>query len=86
MPAMPITAFLGNENFDAETKRAMGVAFERACQTLGLIDKTDPATRLLAEKVIDAAKAGERDVETLYNTALASARGPPDPPGRRDAA
>jgi len=56
----------------------MHVAFERARATLGLADKHDPATRLLTEKVIEAARSGERDAARLYQMALASVRRPPD--------
>ena len=70
--AMPISPFLGDQRFDPETVRAMGVAFERACQSLRLAEKTDPATKLVAERIITAAERGERDPDSLCAAALAS--------------
>jgi len=68
---MPIREFLNGENFDPETTRAMGAAFEIACVALQLRDRSDPAaTALVAEKVIALAKAGERCVTALSDRAL----------------
>ncbi len=63
---MPITPFLTEMSFDPEVTRAMGVAFESACQSLGLTDKTDAMTQLVAAKIIETAKTGERDPIRLY--------------------
>ena len=52
----------GERSFDPEVTHAMGVAFEGACWTLGLVDKSDRAAgRLIAEKIIQLAAQGERD-------------------------
>jgi hypothetical protein len=69
---VPIGPFLENEIgvFDEVLTRAMGVAFEYACAALGLADKSDPVTRLIASKIIKAAKAGERDPDKLYDEVL----------------
>jgi hypothetical protein len=63
--AMPIRPFLQNGVFDEVLTHAMGVAFEHACAALGLADKSDPMTELVACKIIDAATAGERDPDKL---------------------
>jgi hypothetical protein len=84
--AVPISPYLDAEVFDQEVTRAMGVAFEQACETLGLSDRDDPATRLLAKKVIEAASSGERDAGRLYQMALESVRRPPAPVRRDDVA
>jgi hypothetical protein len=91
---MSIRPFLENEIgvFDEVLTRAMGVAFEHACATLRLADKSDPLTELVACKIIDAAKAGERDPDKLYDEVLRWAatasrlrrRAPLDLPGLRD--
>jgi hypothetical protein len=44
----------------------MGVAFVSACRSLGLTDTTDPTTKIIAAKIIEAAKAGERDPVRLH--------------------
>lgn len=67
---MPLTAFLGEGLFDSETTRAMGVAFESACRSLGLAGKTDPLTRLVASQIITAARAGERDPARLHEAVM----------------
>lgn len=68
---MPITPLLPDEAaFDPEALRAMGVAFERACQSLKLADKSDPVTRLVAFQIIDAATKGERDPDRMFDAVL----------------
>lgn len=67
---MPITPFLTDRSFDPDATRAMGVAFENACQSLGLTDKTDAMTRLVASRIIEAARTGERDPVKLYEAVM----------------
>jgi hypothetical protein len=43
----------------------MSLAFDSACQALGLRTRADPAMTLVAEKVIQLAQRGIRDVATL---------------------
>ncbi len=63
---MPITPFLKDQVFDPDLVRAMGVAFERACQLLHLADKSDPVTKIVARRIIEFAAAGEHDPDKLY--------------------
>jgi hypothetical protein len=56
--------------FDPETTHAMGLAFDQARKAIGLSDKMDGATRLLADRIIDAAAAGERDPDRLRDAAI----------------
>jgi hypothetical protein len=76
---MPITPFLAGLDFDAEATRAMGLAFKKACAALGLADRSDPLTTMVADKIIAAARAGERDPERLCAATLRELRsgGPP---------
>jgi hypothetical protein len=46
------------------------MAFERVCQELGLTVKDDPATRLVAEKIIALAKSGTEDAKVLCDLTL----------------
>jgi hypothetical protein len=62
---MPIRPHLKGQKFDPETIRVMGLAFEMALVALRLADRGDPANAVVAHKVIDLAKAGERDPERL---------------------
>ena len=49
--------------FDPDTTRVMGLAYEQACVTLA----TDniPARELVAKRIIEAARRGERDLTKL---------------------
>ena len=49
---------------------AISLAFERVCVSLGLNVQDDPATRLVAEKIIALAKRDINDVETLRDVTL----------------
>jgi len=68
---VPITPFLKSRAFNPDVTHAMGLAFEKACRTLGLTLTTDPATEAVAKIVIDLAETGEHDPEHLYRLALA---------------
>jgi hypothetical protein len=63
---MPIRPFLAGHVFDDEVVAAMGIAFDRACRAFALVDKEDTVTSVLAQKIIEAAHAGERDPDKLY--------------------
>jgi hypothetical protein len=73
---LPITPFLDGIKFEPETKRVMGVAFEmaRAALRLGL---DDPATKILAKRIIDLAKEGVLDPNGLCEQALSDFDSPP---------
>jgi hypothetical protein len=73
---VPITIFLEGQQFDPETKRVMGVAFEMACIALGLRDKGDLANNVVAKRIIELAKAGERNPDLLCERALNDLRAP----------
>jgi hypothetical protein len=78
---MPIRAYVDGHQFDGETIRLMGVAFEMALWSLDPIPGLDtPLRAALAHKIIALAKAGERDPERLCGVALKAVR-PPDRPG-----
>ena len=66
---MPITRYLDGQKFDPRTKRIMGVAFEMARIAL-LLDRNDPAVALVAKKVIELAKNGERSPDLLCELVL----------------
>jgi hypothetical protein len=68
---MPIRAYLQGHRFDAETVRLLGIAFEMAIVALQQGDGTVSPTRdVIAHKLIEIAKAGERDPERLCDGAL----------------
>jgi hypothetical protein len=68
---MPIRRFLDGQPFDAETIRLMGLAFEMALASFRPIpDYADPIREVIARKIIELAKEGERDPERLCDGAL----------------
>jgi hypothetical protein len=74
---MPITPFLDGQKFDSETKRVMGVAFEMTRAALRLTDRDDPVIAIVAKKIIELAKEGERNPDLLCERALNDLRAPP---------
>src|SRR4051794_35638750 len=74
---MPIRPHLDGQKFDSETIRVMGLAFEMAVVALRLADRGDLANDVLARRIVDLAKAGERDPERLCEGVLHEFRGPP---------
>jgi hypothetical protein len=67
---MPITPFLKGQVFGPEAIRDMGIAFEKACRSLGLTDRTDPLTEAVAALVIEQAQVGERDPDRICAAVL----------------
>ena len=67
---MPLCPLLSNQSFSPETKQTISLAFERVCVSLGLNVQDDPATRLVAEKIIALAERDINDVETLRDMTL----------------
>ena len=65
---MPIRPFLNGQTFDPETTRLMGIAFETV--RAAIKRPGDLTDEMIARKIIDLAKAGERDVEALGKAAL----------------
>ena len=74
---MPIRPHLNGQRFDSETIRVMGLAFEMARVALRLADRGDLANQVLANKIVELAKAGERDPERLCDGVLMHFRQPP---------
>ena len=68
---MPIRTYLDGHNFDGETIRQMGIAFEMALASLGSTPGCDdPIRTALAQGIIVLAQVGERDPERLCEGAL----------------
>jgi hypothetical protein len=62
---MPIRPFLAAQAFEPELIRQMSLALENVCAKLDLTLSDDPATRLVASKIIELAQRGVRDAPTL---------------------
>jgi len=73
---MPIRPFLNGEQFDQETVRILGVAFEQVCIGLRTGDCADDVKQVIANKIIELAKTGERNPDLLCERALEDIRQP----------
>jgi hypothetical protein len=71
---MPITPYLDDHEFDPETERVMGLAFEMACVALRLADRDD-----LINSIIERWKTGERNPDVLCEQAVKDIRRPGGP-------
>ena len=69
---MPIRPLLESEKgvFAPEDIAAITVAFDKVLDSLGLLDRKDPAVAMVARITLDIAKEGERDPERLSTTVL----------------
>ena len=56
--------------FDDAATLAMGEAFDRACKALRNFGSACTVREIIAKRIIDAAKNGERDPARLYTQAL----------------
>jgi hypothetical protein len=72
----PCPSFLNGERFDPETTRILGVALEMICIALRTGDCNDDVKQAIARKIIDLAKAGERNPDLLCEQALNDIRRP----------
>ena len=56
--------------FDDAATLAMGEAFDRACKSLRNFGSAGRVREIIAKRIIDAAKNGERDAARLHEQAL----------------
>jgi hypothetical protein len=70
---MSITTYLDDFDADLETKRVLGDALERTRVSLGLADKF--ADGIIARRIVELAKAGERNPDLLCEGAIKKLRG-----------
>ena len=66
---MPVQA-VEQQSFGPEDIEILSNAFEEAVRELRLVDRTDPATQLLAKRIIELAQQGERDPIRLREGAV----------------
>ncbi len=58
---MPIRQLLERSAFPPEEVERIAAAYEAALRKLGLVDRNDPVTEIVAKKVIQLARAGITD-------------------------
>jgi hypothetical protein len=56
--------------FDPEATASMGLAFEKACRSLGNGKQVPLVREIIAKRIVDAASHGERDPDRLCERAL----------------
>jgi hypothetical protein len=62
---VPLAPYLKGGVFEPQQIGAMTAAFEAVCRSLQLVDRTDPLIEIVARKVIEIARTGERDPDRL---------------------
>ena len=67
---MPIRGFLSGQAFEPEVVRQLSLALETICAKFGMKLTEDPATRVVALKIIELAQRGVHDAPTLTEMAL----------------
>jgi hypothetical protein len=65
---------LNSGAFDPDAVKALTSAYEYACAALGLVDRTDALTELVATKIIERAKRGEFDAVRMCEAVLEELR------------
>ncbi|HWM47930.1 MAG TPA: hypothetical protein VNR11_13580 [Xanthobacteraceae bacterium] len=71
---MAIYRLLQNSSFDPEAVEIMTTAYEAARERLGLVDRSDPLTELVAGRIIEIARTGVRDPGQLCEQVLRAIR------------
>ena len=61
---------LDNASFDPAAVTALRNAYEGVCAALQLADRTDPLTEVVAKRIIEHARRGERDPSRLCAVVL----------------
>jgi len=67
--------------FSPEDVTSLTTAFEDSLRALGLVDRDDPAVILVAKRIIELAKDGDRNPAGLRNAVLNSFRNDPGASG-----
>ena len=73
---MPIRPLLQDGAFSPEDITALATAFEDTLSALGLVDRNDPAVLMVAKRIIELAKDGERNPARLRNSVVNQFRAP----------
>jgi hypothetical protein len=72
---VPIYRLLEREGLQSDLAATVSAVFEDVLQLLGLVNREDPVTHLVAQKMIQLARAGERDPDRLKQLRLEAFEG-----------
>src|SRR5262249_41244613 len=75
--AMSIRPYLQGQAFDPDIIRVMGMAFDNACNQLGILNRHDAVTKIVARTVIDMAQRDFRDEASLTTAVMQEFRPAP---------
>jgi hypothetical protein len=67
---MPIRPYLDDHTLGPETVRLLGIAFEITRAALKIEERNEPAKEVIAGKLIELAKQGDRDPARLSEQVL----------------
>ena len=67
---MAIYRLIANGSFEPEQIEVMTTAYEAALLDLGLVDRDDPTTEIVARAIVNIASRGERDPTAIKKRAL----------------
>jgi hypothetical protein len=67
---MSIAEFLDGRDFDPETRRILGLAFEMSRKSI----RDDFGDKIIADRIIELAAAGERDPDRMCELTLKALR------------
>jgi hypothetical protein len=67
---MAIYRLIANGSFGPDEIKAMTAAYEAALVNLGLADRDDPITEIVASAIVTVTSKGERDPTTIKDRAL----------------
>jgi hypothetical protein len=70
-----IYRLLKDTAFDDTAVKAMTTAYEAVLPELGLVDRSDPLTDIVARKILEIFQAGERDPDRLCERTVEEIRG-----------
>jgi hypothetical protein len=69
---MPIRPLLQGGSFSPEDVTSLVAAFEDTLSALGLVNRKDPAVLIVARRILDLARDGERNPARLRDRAVQS--------------
>jgi hypothetical protein len=67
---MAIYRLLRRHVFEPEDLRLLGIVYEDVLKALGLVDRKDPATEMIAKRLVELAQTGERDPQCLKDLTI----------------
>ena len=67
---MTLHRLIQNLAFNQEDVERLAAAYEEALRALHISDRDDPINKVIARRIIEGARAGERDPNTLCQMAI----------------